>query len=494
MNNLTDRQKISHLLRRFGFGASTWEMEEFVPLGVRGTVDRLLDFSVSKDLGDPLRYAFKKDEDAEPGGYRFRLHWALQMVTTRTPLREKLALFWHDHFAVNEDNVSHGIAMLDYMERIRRNPAGKFADILTLVGKSPAVMRELNVELFSRLKPNENYARELMELYTLGEGNGYTEKDVKEVARALTGWGHLDVFWALGKTNNERLENMRRAEVNPVLFVNAPEVNIPGKKRVLGQDLEDGDDVIALLAKHPQTAKFICEKLWGWFAGKNPSEKVISRLSKRFIATDGNIALVLREMAEMDEFYATYRQLIKNPFDYVVGLVRAQNGGPRFIKELEAEAEFTKPMADDVFTGCGEVIYWADQVGMGLFLPQSVAGWDWHEGWTSTSMLIRRKDFTGCRTWYPVEQAGKETEWHPDLPVQYVIGQIRKRNPADLEALVNAFCTVYDCSLSPDQQAVLVKHFEKNGGLGMMSNDRHFGWICTTALNLLGSAPEFQLC
>lgn len=494
MSQLTDRQKVAHLLRRFGFGASTWEMEEYLPLGVRGTIDRLFDLGQSKDLGDPMRYAFKKDEDAEPGGYRFRMHWALQMVTTKNPLREKLALFWHDHFAVNEENVSHGIAMLDYMERLRRNPAGKFIDILTTLGKSPAVMRELNVELFSRHKPNENYARELMELYTLGEGNGYTEADVKEVARALTGWGNIDLFWGLGETNNQRLEVMRRGQVSPVLFVNAPEVNIPGKKTVLGQSVENGDDVIALLAKHPQTAKTICEKLWGWFAGKNPSKQAISRLSKRFLDTDGDIGLVLREMAEMDEFYATHRTLIKNPFDYVVGLCRAQNAGPRFLKELDAEAEFNQPMSEDVQSGCGEVIYWADQIGMGIFFPQTVAGWDWHEGWTSTNMLIRRKDFTGSKTWYPVEQTGKETEWHPDLPVQYVLGQIRKRNPGDVDALVQAFCLIYDCPLAPEQQEVLREHFVKHGGMAIVENDRHFGWICTLALNLLGATPEYQLC
>jgi len=496
MAGLTERQKIGHLLRRFGFGASVLEMAEFEPLGVKGTMDRLLDWSGAEDLGDPLQFAFKKDEDAEPGGYRFRLWWVMQMITTKHPLREKLALFWHDHFAVNEEDVQHGLAMLDYMERIRANPAGKFGDILNSLVKSPALMRQLNVEMISRATPNENFARELMELYTLGEGNGYSEKDIKEVAKAITGWAHHDVYWRMGETNNARLKYMKQFDTPAVFYIVAPEVTVPGSKNVLGKQVESGDDVLKMLAHHPQTAKYICEKLWSWFGYENPEQKVLDRLVKRFNDTDGDIKLVLREMSEMDEFYSpkSYRSLVKNPVDYVVGICRAQNAAPRLKKDLAEKKSYDDPMSQGMMDACSGAMYYISECGMNLFFPDTVAGWDWHEGWTSTNMLLRRRQFTGILTWYPVEEQGKETLYYPDEPVKFVINEIRKRNPQDVEAMVNAFCMVYDCQLSPDQQKVLIQHFEKHGGVALMKDDRSFGWICTLALQLLGSVPEFQLC
>lgn len=496
MSNLTDRQKIGHLLRRFGFGAATWEMAEYEPLGVQGTIDRLLNWE-DESIGDPLQFAYRDKEDAEPGGYRFRLWWLVQMVATKHPLREKLALFWHDHFAVNEEDVQHGLAMLDYLERIRRNPAGKFGGILETMAKSPAVMRQLNVEMISRAVPNENFARELLELYTLGEGNGYTEKDIKEVAKALTGWSHYDLYWRMGKTNNERLAYMKKFDTPPLFYIVAPEVNIPGMKTVLGKQVDTGDDVLKMLAEHPQTARYLCTKLWNWFGYKNPEKAVVDQLAKKWSATQGDIKAVLREMASMDEFYSqkAYRNLVKNPVDYVVGICRAQNASARLLRDFPAGKPYDTPMSQSVMEGTGGLMYFISECGMNLFFAPSVAGWDWHEAWTSTNMLLRRRQFTGILTWYPVDVPGKqEKEYHPDEPVKNVVNEIRKRNPQDVETLVNAFCLVYDCQLSTGQQAVLAKHFEKNGGLNLLKDDRALGWVCTVGLQLLGSAPEFHLC
>jgi uncharacterized protein (DUF1800 family) len=494
--SLTDRQKIGHLLRRFGFGASVTELAEYEKLGVRGTIERIFDLDAAEEYADPMQFAFRDKEDAEPGGYRFRNWWTLQMATSKRPLKEKLALFWHDHFAVNEEDVGHGIAMLDYMMRIRQHGFGKFRDLLGSMAKSPALMRQLNVEMVTRATPNENFARELLELYTLGEGNGYTERDIKEVAKALTGWSNLDVYWRLGKTNNERLRHMRQNNTPGLFYIYAPEVHIPGPKKVLGKDVESGDDVLDMLAKHPQTARYVCSKLWEWFAYPNPELKVIERLAKRFLTTDGNIKLVLREMAEMDEFYGarSYRKLIKNPVDYCVGIVRMQNASGRVLKNYDEKKPYDSVMDEDIASGAGALTYWISQTGMTLFYPDTVAGWTWHEGWTSTNMLIQRRSFTGIHTWYPVEVKGKEKEWHPDEPVRYVANQIKARTPGSTQEIVNAFCAVYDCPLSPGQQGVLIKHFEKAGGLKALENERHFCWTCTTALQLLSSAPEFHLC
>ena len=268
--NLTDRQKVGHLLRRFGFGASLPEMEVYGKMKPDQVMEKLLDFGDESDLSEPMRWAFIKNNDPQPNTYRFRMHWILQMMRTETPLREKLALFWHDHFAVVDEDVAHGLAISDYMQKVRSNPAGDFREILKKMSVSTAVMRQLNVEMYTKAKPNENFARELLELYTLGEGNHYTEKDIVEVARAMTGWAYLDVYWRLGETNDERLRAMVRHDTPGIFYFYAPDAHINGDKDVLGEKVDTFDDVLDLLVAHPGTAQYISTKLWEWFRLSEP--------------------------------------------------------------------------------------------------------------------------------------------------------------------------------------------------------------------------------
>lgn len=490
---LTDRQKVGHLLRRFGLGASLHEMEAYVPLGPKGAMEKLLDFGDGKDFGDPMRFAFRPNEEAQPNAYQFRMHWIVQMLVTETPLREKLALFWHDHFAVLEEDVAHGLAVLDYMEKIRTNPAGPFREILKKMATSTAVMRQLNVEMVTKAKPNENFARELLELYTMGEGH-YTEKDIYEVARAMTGWAYMDVYWRLGATNDERLRAMKSFDTPGIFYFYAPDAHIEGPKTVLGKTVESFDDVLDLLVGHPQTARYLCGKLWAFFAYPDPEEAVVERLATRFLATKGSIREVLVAMTELPEFWSErcYRQMVKTPVDYTISICRAQNLGAK-IREVYPEGPFDEPAPQAFYDQLGGVAYRFSVCGMDLFNPPNVAGWDWGSAWISTNTMMRRREFTGVYTYYPVEKDGT-TEWHPDTPTMTVVNEIRKRSPQDVDGLVNAFLTFYDCPLTAEKQAVLKLHFEKMGGIGALPNDRHFAWVCTTALQLLGSSPDFQLC
>ncbi len=490
---LTDRQKIGHLLRRFGFGAGIPDLEKYANLSVEAAVDKLLDFSGEDDLGDPIRFAFKKDEDAEPGGYRFRMHWILQMITTENPLREKLALFWHDHFACNDENVSQGLSMLDYMQKLRTDPHGKFSDILKRMVTSTAVMRELNVEMISKAQPNENFARELLELYTLGIGH-YSEEDIKEVSRAVTGWAYMDVFWRLGKTNSERLTMMSKFDTPALFYFYAPEAHIGGEKSVLNTKVDGLDDVIKLLVKHPQTAKNICTKLWEWFVYPHPENAIVERLSAVYQKSDGSIKAILREMTRMDEFWSPqcYRNLVKNPVDYVISIIRAQNGSARVRKEF-TEGSFDQPMNQSLVDNLGAVLYRMDVCGMNIFYPPSVAGWDWDKSWISTNTVLRRREFTGIYTYYPVEKDGK-TEWFPDETTMYVVNQLKSRKITNVDELTSAFLTIYDCPISPSQYEVMKSHFTRAGGVAALENERHIAWQCTLALQLLGSSPDFQLC
>lgn len=492
---LTDRQKVAHLLRRFSFGASAIEMQRYEGLSPEQVADKLINFGKSQDVAHPFQFVFKPNkQEAEPGGYRFRLHWILQMLVSETPLREKLALFWHDHFAVNEEDVGHGISMHDYMVLLRKDPAGKFKDTLVRMTRSTAVMRQLNVVMLLKKRPNENFARELLELYTLGEGN-YTEQDIKQISVALSGWAHIDLFWSYGKTNDERLRAMLVTESQSLFSIYAPDAHVDGKKKVLGKEVESADDVYDLLAAHPQTAKFICTKLWEFFGYAKPEKTVVERLAGKFRATDGDIAAVLMEMTKMPEFWSEkcVRRLVKNPVDYIVGICRAQGVRDKLLTMVEPGAKPDSPVKQEVVDQTGAVAYYLTETGMNLFFPPNVAGWDWGEGWINTNNLLRRQQFTGILTYYPKQENGK-TEWYPGVPTLNVVNEIKKRQPQTPEGIVGALCMVYDVTLSPQQQEVVVQAVNKLGGVAALQNDRALAWMSTVCLKLLGSAPEFHMC
>ena len=184
---MNERDKIAHLLRRFGLGAGKYEVEEYGKLGLEGAVDRLINYD-KVDEQFPV-------SPMEMMGYgteglimfdppKFASWWAMRMMLTRRPLQEKLTLFWHDHFAVSAEKVADGMNMLLYQQTLRQHASGNFRTLLKEVSKTPAMIFYLDTHHSTAEHPNENFAREVMELFTLGIGH-YTEKDIKEAARAI---------------------------------------------------------------------------------------------------------------------------------------------------------------------------------------------------------------------------------------------------------------------------------------------------------------------
>ncbi|MCB0825731.1 MAG: DUF1800 family protein [Armatimonadetes bacterium] len=493
MANLTDRQKVGHLLRRFGLGAGMPDMEIYAPLGPEKAMQKLVTFDSTPDLVDPMRFAYREEGDADPGPWRFRIQWMCEMIRTKNPLREKMAVFWHDHFAVRMADVENGLAILEYQKRLREDPIGKFRDILDRMVKSPGVMMQLNLELFSKARPNENFARELLELYTLGEGN-YAEKDILEIAKALTGWGYVLAYWQLGSTNDERLNMMRKFDVKPIFSVYGEDAHIKGPKQVLGKTVDTLDDVLDMLAKHPQTARYVSTKLWEYFGYKNPERQVVDRLAKKFLDTDGSIKDVLVEMTKMSEFWSDkcVRGLIKNPIDFYISICRAQNSAGELEKRLDAKGAVDKPLTNDVWSPLGSLNYYLTNAGMEIYQPPSVAGWDWHEGWISANNMLRRQQYTGMFVYYKSQRDGKDV-WLPDVGMKYILGEIRKRSADTLDGLINAFLTVYDCPLPEKKIEVLREHFKKHGMPQNVKNDESVAWAVNQGLKLLAGTPEFNL-
>ena len=363
-----------HLLNRTSFAAQVSEINEFATLTRGEAVDRLL-AETRRQASYPApawsqtyervyRPEMSQDERMKAGrrelverGLELRTWWVAEMLSTPSPLTERLTLFWHNHFATAQ--IKSRSATLLYRQNVllRKYATGNFAAMLREVGKDPAMLIYLDGAQNRKGAPNENFAREVMELFTLGEGH-YTEQDVKEAARAFTGWS-ID-----GDSGEFRF---RRA------------IHDDGVKKVLGQEGRfNGDDMITLLLQQPATGEFVVGKLWREFVSPDPASTanavVVKKLAADWRAVNYEIKPLLREMLLSDAFWASENRgvLVKSPVDLVIGSLR------QFRFSVEDPAPFAVILR---------------QLGQDLFNPPNVKGWPGGEAWLNTTTLLARKGF-----------------------------------------------------------------------------------------------------
>ena len=284
--------------------------------------------------------------------------WFRRMLNTAAPLREKMTLFWHDHFATSIQKVKQPALLIRQNELFRQNAFGSFKDLTQAILMDPAMMLYLDTQSSKKGMPNENFAREVMELFTLGEGN-YTEQDIRESARALTGY-------QLNRMNGKVVHNKRQWD--------ASDKTIFGKTGPF-----TGKDVIKLIFEKKEAARFMSKKLWEFFVYENPSQGAIDALAVSFQKSNFQTGPLLREIFLSKEFYAeaSVRSQIKSPVQYLIGL----------LKQLEID----NPPA-------GFPINAEQQLGQVLFMPPNVAGWDWGQAWINTNTLLTRYNLAGFLT------------------------------------------------------------------------------------------------
>jgi len=274
------------------------------------------------------------------------LLWLDTMVKDAAPLREKMALFWHGHFASRQINVYYQQLLL---HEIRKNAVGNFGDLLKAVSKSASMLSFLNNQQNRKLKPNENFAREVMELFTLGRGN-YTEIDIKEAARAFTGWGF-------------RLDGS---------FVFRQALHDDGVKTIFGKTGNfTGDDVLEMLLQNPQTAIHITEKIYRFFVNDVIDVKQVKYLADKFYKSNYNITTLLTEIFNSQWFYEAKNMgcIIKSPVALLVGI--------RKLLPMEIENPQIQLLLQRA-------------LGQTLFYPPNVAGWPGGEAWIDSSSLMLR--------------------------------------------------------------------------------------------------------
>jgi len=384
-----DRRKAAHLLRRAGFGAAPEEIAEAVEKGLEATVDGLFDGAEEQEA--EFRKTFETASSAlvdfgDPD--QARGWWLYRMTRTHSPLREKLALFWHGHFATSVGKVEDTSLMLRQVETLRRLAWGDFREIVLAMARDPAMLVWLDGESSTKEHPNENFARELMELFTLGIGH-YTEADVQEAARAFTGW------------HREGAE-----------FVFHPDDHDAGPKRFLGKSGKfDGADIVAIILQQPAAPRFLAGKLLRFFATPDPGEDVIAEAADALTRTQLDVKWFLRELFLSRYFYSSdcVRKRISSPAELVAGAVRTLR--PRW--PATAMAEQMEPM------------------GQALLAPPDVKGWDGEKAWINETTFAARAEF--ARTVATLEN---DNPLASNLDVSRVVPEAEK-DPAAVVSLLS---------------------------------------------------------
>ncbi len=350
----TNDWRIPHLMRRAGFGASPTELAFYENLGVNSTTNQLLNYesiddSNLSDQPDITMQFMRKTPAGEIANLVW--WWVNRMINTPRPLEEKMALFWHNHFATAIYKVRSPFLMFKQNQLIRSKGMGNFRDLLMGMTEDPAMLIWLDGAQNRKTAPNENYGREVMEVFTIGVGN-YTEDDVKAAARALTGY-------QIDKSGNT--------------FFN-PNKHDNGTKTFLGQTGNFGpEDIVDILASHPATARSIARKLFTYFADDAPTDDTINQIANVFTATNGNIKAVVQAILNSYEFWSSqaYLGLVKSPVEYVTTALRSLG------------ATVNPKAAVGTLNNMGQL----------PFDPPSVFGWPAGAAWINTSTMLDRYNF-----------------------------------------------------------------------------------------------------
>lgn len=480
MNAKDNFLKVKHLYNRAGFGISYPDLQKLSRKNIDKIVDGLLKKSKNDDditlvndveskrqlLAQAGIYS-KKDLTDEEKKMRqeivrmqnevsrdLNIGWVGKMINTDAPLREKMTLFWHGHFACRSNNP-YFAQQLNNIQR--ENGLGSFKTLLVEVSKSPAMLQYLNNQQNRKGRPNENFARELMELFTLGRGN-YSEQDIKESARSFTGWQY-------DKDGS---------------FIFRSNLHDDGTKTFFGKIGNfQGENIIDIILEKPETSQFIARKVYKFFVNDNPNEEHVKELATHFYNSKYDISALMKKMFTADWFYAPENvgTKIKSPAEFLVGLSR------------EFYVTYNKPQV---------LIQLQSSLGQYLFNPPNVAGWPGGQSWIDSSSLMLRMripslvlndgeiDFSGKadpedEAVIALSRAGTNNANASNKPKSYV--NANADWPKFLDTLPKGLTPLEltEFLLQPKLNDKIVKMVSDNKGLRSTSVE-------------ITSMPEYQLC
>lgn len=441
-------EKARHLLARAGFGGTPQEVEQLCAMGLYKAVDHLVEyyrhpaadvpFDATPPVGaDPLAQQLRGDfirgrvngerEGVERGQVgALRQWWLKRMVESPRPLQEKLTLFWHGHFATQDSVVRNSYAAYRQNMLFREHAAGNFRALLYGIVHDPAMLRYLDNNRNVKGQPNENLAREILELFSMGVDQGYTEKDIIEAARALTGYTYDDATGTYSYIQSQ---------------------HDPGDKTIFGQTGPwCGDDLARLILEQPSTGRFIAFKLFEFFAHAEPEPEAVDRLASVLRANNYELRPMLRNLFLSEQFYSekALGTQIKCPVQLVIGTLHDLG-----IKKLTRYDTLDNAIRE---------------MGQDLLEPPDVKGWRYGRTWISTSRLFSRYNLmaelvksapqpngAGVDLVGILEQSGCNA---PDTAVDYLIKAclVKRLSDEDREALVASLAKLPPCGEWKDRR------------------------------------------
>ena len=381
MPNREEIALMAHLMRRAGFGATRDEIEALADQGYEETVEQLIHLEKQPPVDHHTLYRYHPITEV-PGGAigPGQANWLYYMVNTRRPLQEKMVLFWHHIFATGNSKVDNGNHMVEQAEMFRQYGMGSYRELLVRLASNPAMIYWLDNNESHKRAPNENWGRELLELFSLGVGN-YTEKDVYECSRAFTGWtiGAKMPRYPYGR--------------HPWSFEYRPEDHDDTEKTFLGHTGKfNGEDIIDIILQQPACARFIARHLYNFFVADEPQvpawdieeprdPEAIRVLSEAFVEGGFEMRPVLRTLFNSDFFKSesVRYQKVRSPVEVVVGTLRMVGDMHGPDPRLEAVAKEPGYMGQDIMD------------------PPSVEGWHTGKEWINSGSLVKRINFVADR-------------------------------------------------------------------------------------------------
>lgn len=370
----------AHLLRRGGFGGTPDEIDDLVTRGREGAVDFLINYTqidnsaMNNLLNQSFDFLIPPTAQKEISNGEIRRWWFTRFAYTKRPFEEKMTLFWHNHFATSSSKVQDFL-MYNQNLTLRQRALDRFDDLLMAVAKDPAMLVWLDGVTNVLGSPNENFGRELQELFTMGINDvvtgepNYTEQDVKEIARAFTGW------------------DFQRRAPYPFQFKAGQHDNTV--KTVYGQTLNfSGEDIITIVSARPATARYLTWKLFNFFVypltTSSADKKTINKFANVYLNNNHSIKELVRAVFTSDEFFSDRARfaLVKSPAELIIGSIRmlgakydpgTSANGDRRLSNLPAQSS-------------------RDQ-GQDLFGPPDVAGWGYNLDWINTAAMLERFNF-----------------------------------------------------------------------------------------------------
>ena len=464
-----DIQLMAHLMRRAGFGATFEELEARAAKGYESTVEELLRAEEKPDWEEDLARRHMIGGHLGNAMPEIQGYWMQRMISTTRPLQEKMTLFWHTVLCSGDSKIDHPETMDTHIDMVREHALGRYPDLLVALSRDPGMIIYLDNRYSHKDSINENYGRELLELFSMGVGN-YTEDDVKMAARAFTGW-------TLAPAMNSFIPYQRHA----FKFQYDPEDHDDGEKVFLGQRGRfNGDDIINIIARQPATARFIARHLYDFFVAdevqvpawqttppRDPA--AVNVLADAYLQSDYDIRSVLRVLFNSGFFKdeSVWYARVKSPVEVVVGTMR-----------LVGDHLTPAP-------GIESLVGEAGGMGQILMNPPSVEGWHGGKEWINSGALVNRVNFVANRVGdlsLPgvqriVERLGDGTE--PISPSDFVDGCLELMGSIRVEE---------------DTRAALIAHVERGGPLGRDTEEERtsFAKKVGELLQLIASSREYQ--